>query len=137
MASRLLSDLVVSVENAACAAITECKAQGLDLLITCTYRDDKEQNLLYAQGRTTPGKKVTNAKAGQSLHQYRVALDLVPIVNGKPEWSGSHPNWKKIADIFVKHGFEWAGSWKTFRELPHFQITGGHPLSYFQDGGKL
>lgn len=134
---RLLNELLPKVEAAATAALAECKAAGYNVLVTCTYRSDAEQNALYAQGRTKPGSKVTNAKAGQSLHQWRVALDLVPMVNGKPEWSGRDPVWHKIAAIFKAHGFEWGYDWKTFREMPHFQMTGGHPLSYFQAGGKL
>lgn len=137
MADRSLGSLEPRAERAAREALDDCARAGMQVLVTCTYRSGEEQDQLYAQGRTKPGAKVTNAKAGQSFHQYRVALDLVPMVNGKPEWSGNHPNWKKIADIFISHGFEWAGAWKRFRELPHFQMTGGHPLSYFQAGGKL
>lgn len=135
--SRDLSDLQLPVQVAAKAAIAECEAAGMHLLITCTYRTYAEQTQLYAQGRTAPGPKVTNAKAGQSFHQFRVALDLYPMIAGKPDFSGKHPNWPKIAAVFKRHGFEWAGEWKTFRELPHFQMTGGHDLAYFQNGGKL
>lgn len=134
---RELTELDSKVQLAARAAITECEAHGLHLLISCTYRSGAEQNALYAQGRTRPGRKVTNAKAGQSFHQYRVALDLYPLVHGKPDFSGTAKEWKEIAVIFKKHGFEWAGEWKRFRELPHFQITGGHSLGYYQAGGKL
>lgn len=137
MASRELSELLPKVEQAAQKSLNECRDAGIDILVTCTYRSGAEQDQLYAQGRTKPGKKVTNAKAGQSFHQWRVALDIVILINGKPEWSGTHPNWKRAADIFIANGFEWAGAWKRFRELPHFQMTGGHPLSYFQSGGKL
>jgi len=134
---RLLSELVPVVAKMAEDALADCRRHGLDLLITCTYRSGAEQDALYAQGRTKPGAKVTNAKAGQSLHQYRVALDLYPLVNGKPDFSGKAHEWREIAAIFKAHGFEWAYEWKTFKEMPHFQHTGGHPLSYFQNGGTL
>ena len=134
---RRIEELHPKVAAAATAAKAECEAAGMPILITCTYRDGAEQEALYAQGRTKPGPKVTNARAGQSMHQYRVALDLYPMVNGKPDFSGKHPNWFKIAAIFKKHGFEWAYEWKRFKEMPHFQMTGGHPLSYFQNGGTL
>ncbi len=134
---RRLEELQPVVEKAARAAVQECEQSGLPVLITCTYRSDAEQEALYAQGRTKPGPKVTNARAGQSFHQWRVALDLYPLVNGKPDFSGRSPNWHKIAAVFKKHGFEWAYEWKRFKEMPHFQMTGGHPLSYFQNGGKL
>src|SRR5574343_1544593 len=39
--------------------------------LTCVYRSNEEQDALYAQGRTTKGKIVTNAKAGQSKHNFK------------------------------------------------------------------
>ncbi len=134
---RKLNELDPIVEAAALKAIAECETKGMKVLVSCTYRSGEEQNALYAQGRTKPGMKVTNAKAGQSFHQYRVALDLYPLIGGKPDFSGRAPEWEKIAGIFKKHGFEWAGDWTRFRELPHFQMTKGHTLGYFQKGGKL
>ena len=69
--------------------IQSCKDQGIDLLVTSTYRDYESQNALYAQGRTTQGPIVTNAKGGQSFHQFKCAVDVVPIVNGKCVWDTS------------------------------------------------
>jgi len=134
---RDIRELQEPVWDAAARAIAECEAAGLHVLVTCTYRSPEEQSALYAQGRTAPGHIVTNAKAGQSMHQWRVALDIVPLVNGKPDWDGSHPVWHQIAAVFKKHGFEWGYDWPRMKEMPHFQMTGGHPLSYFQQGGKL
>jgi len=136
--SRDLNDLLPVVKEAAQKALANVKTAGITVLVTSTYRDPKEQAELYAQGRTKPGKKVTNAKPGQSFHEYRVALDLYPIVNGKIDFAGAHVDtWKKIAEFFKAEGFEWAYEWKTFKEMPHFQMTKGHPLSYFQKGGKI
>lgn len=137
MSDRSLGSLLPKVKAAAEAAIEELETLGVKVLVTCTYRSGEEQAELYAQGRTKPGKKVTNAKPGQSFHQYRVALDLYPMIGGKPDFSGNAPEWKVIARVFKAHGFEWAGEWKTFREMPHFQMTEGHPLAYFQAGGKI
>ena len=134
---RLLSELQPVVQAAAAAAMADCKAAGLNVLVTCTGRTGAEQEALYAQGRTKPGPKVTNARAGQSMHQYGVALDLYPMINGKPDFSGKAPEWHEIAAIFKRHGFEWAYEWKRFKEMPHFQMTKGKPLSYFQGGGKI
>ena len=135
--SRLLGDLHPLVSTAANLAMMDCQAAKLAVLITCTFRDGPTQSRLYEQGRTTPGPIVTNARAGQSMHQYRCALDLVPLVNGKPDWQGAHPDWHAIAAIFKARGFEWGFDWPTFKEMPHFQITHGLPLSHFQNGGSL
>jgi peptidoglycan L-alanyl-D-glutamate endopeptidase CwlK len=138
--SRSLTDLHEMVRKKAQAHIVACSEEGIDLLVTCTYRDSEEQDRLYAIGRTKPGSKVTKAKGGQSFHNYRIAYDVVPLRNGKPVWKTTGEEgklWQKVGELGVEHGLEWAGNWKKFREFPHFQYTGGHPLAYFQGGGKL
>jgi len=39
-------------------------------------RSYQQQAALYAQGRTKPGKIVTNARPGSSWHNYGLAIDL-------------------------------------------------------------
>jgi len=114
-----------------------CEKNRIDLLITSTFRDNESQNALYAQGRTAPGKIVTNAKAGQSWHNHRCAIDVVPLVNGKPNWDGSHEVWNILGKLGKEAGLEWAGEWKTFKELAHFQYTGGLTLAQLNAGGKV
>jgi peptidoglycan L-alanyl-D-glutamate endopeptidase CwlK len=114
-----------------------CKENNIDLLITSTYRDNESQNALFAQGRTAPGKIVTNAKAGQSWHNFRCAVDVVPLVNGKPVWDGDDPIWAKVGALGKQAGLEWAGDWKKFKEMAHFQYTGGLTLAQLNAGGKI
>lgn len=47
------------------------------MLMRCTegLRTYEKQAQLYAQGRTSPGKIITNAKPGQSLHSFGLAAD--------------------------------------------------------------
>jgi len=140
IASRLLSDLNPVVRAKCEAHLAACKAAGIDILVTCTYRDKEAQDALYAHGRTAAGAKVTNAKGGQSLHNYKVAYDLVPMLHGKPIWKTTGEEgklWHQVGELGVAQGLEWAGNWTRFREFPHFQYTAGHPLSYFQKGGTL
>lgn len=114
-----------------------CKENNIDLLITSTYRDNESQNALFAQGRTAPGKIVTNAKAGQSWHNFRCAVDVVPLVNGKPVWDGDDPIWAKVGALGKQAGLEWAGDWKKFKEMAHFQYTGGLTMAQLNAGGKI
>jgi peptidoglycan L-alanyl-D-glutamate endopeptidase CwlK len=140
ISSRLLSELHPAVRAKCEAHMAACKDAGIDLLVTCTYRDKEAQNILYAQGRTSPGAKVTNAKGGQSFHNYRLAYDVVPMLHGKPVWKTTGEEgklWQQVGGLGVAQGLEWAGNWTRFREYPHFQYTAGHPLSYFQKGGTL
>ena len=117
--------------------IALCHEQGIDLLVTSTYRDNESQGELYEQGRTKPGKIVTNAKPGESWHNYRCAVDIVPLVNGKPNWDGSDPIWQTIGELGEKAGLEWAGRWHSFKELAHFQYTGGLTLADLKAGKEI
>lgn len=91
-----------------------------------------EQDALYAQGRSKPGKKVTNAKGGQSLHNYGVAIDFCLIIDDKEvswdlkkDWDGDKiADWMEVVSVFRKAGWEWGGTWK-FTDNPHFQKTFG------------
>jgi peptidoglycan L-alanyl-D-glutamate endopeptidase CwlK len=134
--SRSLDDLAPPVKQRAQAFVDVAKAKGIDLLVTSTYRDSKSQDALYAQGRTTPGNIVTRAKAGQSWHNWRCALDVVPLVNGKAIWD-DQAMWKQVGEIGKSCGLEWAGDWKTFKEFPHFQYTGGLTIAQLQTGATI
>lgn len=139
--SRDLNELHPAVKRRALAFISACDADGITLLITSTYRDNASQDALYAQGRNgTPGPVVTNAKGGQSFHNWRLAFDVVPLVNGKAVWPTSGASgalWRKVGAIGKTCGLEWAGDWKRFPEFPHFQYTGGMTLADLQAGKTL
>lgn len=140
MASRNLDDLLPIVAAKAQAHIAACKAESIDLLVTCTYRDPAEQARLYAQGRTKPGRIVTNAKPGQSFHEFRVAYDCVPLRDGKPVWGNvakaDRAIWDRVVALGEAAGLESLAN-SRFPELCHFQSTGGHTLAHFQTGGTL
>ncbi|CAB5187476.1 Peptidase M15B, partial [uncultured Caudovirales phage] len=109
--SRRIEDLTPAVQQRAKALVSAAKDAGIDLLITSTYRSNEEQAALYAQGRTKPGAIVTNARPGDSYHNWRCAFDVVPLRNGKPVWSTSGPDgdlWRKIGEMGEAVGLEWA-----------------------------
>lgn len=104
-----------------------------------TLRTFKEQDELYAIGRTKPGRKVTNARGGSSYHNYGLAIDIVLLKdtdgNGTYETASWETNvdfdadgkadWMEVVEVFEKHGWEWGGRWK-FVDKPHFQKTFGY-----------
>ncbi len=108
-----------------------------------TLRTNQEQNDLYAIGRTKPGKIVTNAKGGQSYHNYGLAVDIVLIIDGKTaSWDtkgdfdkDGKSDWQEIVAIFKRHGWEWGGDWK-FADYPHFQKTFGLSIADLQNGKR-
>jgi len=109
------------------------KAIGINIIFTCTFRTKEEQDKLYARGRTAPGKIVTNARGGESLHNYGVAFDICPIVSGKAIWNDISL-FNKIGKIGIDIGLEWGGAWKKFIDKPHFQYTAGYSLNAFKNG---
>ena len=131
--SRKLEDLHPKVEKMCNEFISKCKDEGIDVIITSTYRDAESQNELYAQGRTKPGKVVTNAKAGDSFHNYQLAFDFVPVVSGKAQWNDLSL-FKKCGEIAKSCGLEWAGEWKSFKEYAHCQFTDGLSLKDLKSG---
>lgn len=138
--SRRVCDLHPAVQRRCNTFLEACAAEGIDILITSTYRDHESQNALYAQGRTIAGRKVTNARGGQSWHNWRLAFDVVPLRNGKPVWGTSGADgvlWERIGLIGESCDLEWAGRWKSFKELAHFQFTGGLTLADLQNGKTL
>lgn len=135
MASRKISDLNSELRPLAEAHINRVNAilAKLDAsaFITCTYRSNDEQAKLYAIGRTVKGRKVTNAKPGQSKHNIvdpktdkpaAESYDIAILVNGKLNWNLDDPVWEIAGKAGEELGLEWAGRWERFREGPHFQL---------------
>jgi len=127
--SRAIEDLQPQVAEQARSLLDAAESEGIDLIITSTLRDFEAQAALYAQGRTSPGKRVTNADAGDSAHNYGLAFDVVPMRNGKPVWGTTadidRDLWERIGELGESVGLEWAGRWRTFKEYAHFQNLGG------------
>ena len=93
-------------------------------------RTFKEQNDIYAQGRTKKGPIVTRAKGGQSYHNYGLAIDFALLIDGKEiSWNDRKDfdgdgvsDWTEVAKVFQEGGFLWG---KAFNDLPHFEKTFG------------
>lgn len=132
------------VRNEVLAAYTHINnnllGKGVRLRFAYTLRTVEEQDALYAQGRTTAGKKVTNAKGGQSIHNYGLAFDIVLLYdkdgNGTFEsasWDTKADfdkdkvaDWMEVTNHFKSIGWTWGGDWKRFPDYPHFEKTFGH-----------
>jgi peptidoglycan L-alanyl-D-glutamate endopeptidase CwlK len=126
--SRDINDLKPEVAALCRQFIALCAKNGIDVIITSTYRDYASQDALYAQGRSKPGNIVTNAKAGYSFHNFRCAFDFCPIVNGKAQWNDII-TFKRCGELGKSLGLEWAGDWLKFKEYAHLQQTHGLNLA--------
>ena len=108
-------------------------------------RTFERQDELYAQGRTKPGRIVTNARGGDSFHNYGLAADYV--LDGQVErpgiqWSwdtradlnaDGRSDWLQMGEIAESCGLEWGGRWKRFPDMPHVQNTYGLTLAEIKE----
>lgn len=107
--------------------LAECKKQGLNVLITETLRTQKEQEALYAQGRTKPGNIVTNCKGFESPHCWGVAFDFCRNVKGK-EYDNNDGFFDKVGKIAktifdnTEYDLYWGGDFRTFVDKPHVEM---------------
>lgn len=118
--SRALADLTPEMAHLCGEFKRRCEAAGTPVIITQTLRDAEYQDMLYAQGRTAPGKIVTKARGGTSIHEKGEAWDFVPTVAGQPVWDDKSPLWERCGVIAESLGLEWGGRWK-FTDKPHVQ----------------
>lgn len=111
--------------------VTILDSEAIILRVTQGLRSWSEQDKLYAQGRTQPGKIVTNAPGGTSWHNFGLAVDVVPLQGdmGTPDWNPSHPVWKRVITVGESLGLFSGSEFRTFKDWPHFQLTGKFPVS--------
>lgn len=104
--------------------IEEMHKKGIYVGVAQAFRSKAEQDGLYAQGRTRPGKIVTYAKGGQSNHNYGVAVDLFQYSrNGEEAIWKTDSNFLKITAAMKEKGFKWGGDWTGgFKDYPHFEL---------------
>ncbi len=134
--SRSLDDLHPALKRGALELVKRMGEKGYTKVgFSATYRDKEYQDYLYQQGRTRSGNIVTNAKGGQSIHNYRLAFDIFLNISGK---EFSDDNFFSVAGkIWTEMGGEWGGSWVGFVDTPHMQFTNGLTLSMLQKGEKV
>lgn len=116
-----------------------CAANGIDVRITSTFRSWDDQDALYAQGRTRPGAIVTDAMGGDSYHNWGLAFDAAPVVNGVIAWNDID-KFRQMGRLGEQAGLEWGGNWTTFYvalvDMPHFQYTFGLSTEQLLNGAR-
>jgi peptidoglycan L-alanyl-D-glutamate endopeptidase CwlK len=106
---------------------------GVTIEVISGLRSWAQQAALYAQGRTKSGPIVTKARPGSSWHNYGLAIDFGLFAKGR-YLDSSDPRrasrlYAEIGALAASMGIEWAGTWKSFPEGPHFQWTNGLTLA--------
>lgn len=106
--------------------------EGIEIRVVQAFRTTAEQQALYEQGRSREGKIVTNCPGGHSYHNFGLAVDCCPSMHapGQPfaaDWNPEHPAWKRMEAVGQSLGLDSGATWRTFKDYPHFQLTGSFP----------
>jgi peptidoglycan L-alanyl-D-glutamate endopeptidase CwlK len=131
------------------AAIAESNRlpSGYTVEIISGTRTYAEQEALYQQGRTTPGRIVTNAGPGYSNHNFGIAFDLGlfddrgKYIDDLPDdeparWSERDVSklYRSLAPIGRSLGLQWGGDWESIDDEPHWELN---PWPGMTEDGKL
>jgi peptidoglycan LD-endopeptidase CwlK len=115
-----IATLLPEVRPYARALVTKAAVAGITIKVISALRTYKEQDALYAQGRSRPGKIVTNARGGYSNHNFGIAFDIGVFEGGS--YLPESEKYKAVGVIGSDLGLEWGGNWKNFKDAPHFQL---------------
>jgi peptidoglycan LD-endopeptidase CwlK len=98
---------------------------SFNVLITQGLRTFMQQELLYQQGRTTPGKIVTKAHPEQSAHVFLYAVDVAPTDGeGGIDWNGKDAKWQEILDKALTCGLAEGAQWRSILvDEPHLYLN--------------
>lgn len=129
MANRDINDLHPDLKPLCEEFLAQCNAIDLDVKITFTYRTPQEQDEIFAQGRTKPGRMVTNLRGKQSKHCYTIdgqpaakAFDFGVFDNGAYIGNGSDDRYLEAGEIGESLGLRWGGRWKHPYDPGHLEI---------------
>lgn len=115
-----IATLLREVHPIARALVQKAAASGIDIKVISALRTYAEQDALYAQGRTAPGNKVTNARGGYSNHNFGIAFDVGVFSGAK--YLPDSPKYKAVGVLGIDLGLEWGGNWTSIVDQPHFQL---------------
>lgn len=117
---KAIATLLPEVQPYARALVQKAAQHGITIKVIAGLRTYDEQDQLFAQGRTKPGRIVTNARAGFSNHNFGIAFDIGVFEGAK--YLDESPKYKAVGALGMDLGLEWGGNWKTFVDEPHFQL---------------
>ncbi|MFJ7928937.1 peptidoglycan-binding protein [Peribacillus sp. NPDC096448] len=135
------------VKASALEMVERAYNEGITVQISAGYRSMEEQANLYGQGRVYSYNGinysnlakpiVTNAKPGQSYHNYGLAIDFFIVSDdGRRAIWKVDSKWQRVSAIGKALGFKWGGDWSSFKDYPHLEMTGGLSYKQLQSGKK-
>ncbi|WP_374932775.1 M15 family metallopeptidase [Neobacillus driksii] len=124
--------------------IQQAADKGIEMVITDEFRSIDDQDRLYEQGRTVSGNIVTNARGGESFHNFGLAIDFaIKTPSADIIWDMQYDgnqngiaDWNEVVEMAKALGFEWGGDWAQFKDYPHLQMNFGLTLADLQNGKR-
>jgi peptidoglycan L-alanyl-D-glutamate endopeptidase CwlK len=117
---KVIANLAAEVRPYARMLVQRAAAVGVQVKVISGLRTFAQQDALFTQGRTKPGSIVTNARGGESNHNYGIAFD-VGVFDGA-HYPDESPQYDVAGAIGTDIGLEWGGTWSGFPDRPHFQL---------------
>jgi peptidoglycan L-alanyl-D-glutamate endopeptidase CwlK len=119
---RVISTLHPRLHDKTRQLVQSAARNGIKIKVISGLRTYDEQNSLYAQGRSSSGKVVTNARGGYSNHNFGVAFDVGVFSADGSKYLDESPSYKTVGQLGKALGFEWGGDWSSIQDQPHFQL---------------
>lgn len=116
----VIADLLPQVQPLARTLVHHAAAAGITIKVISGLRTYDEQDALFAQGRTTPGHIVTNARGGFSNHNFGLAFDIGIFEGGN--YIEESPKYKTVGALGIAIGLAWGGNWVSIQDEPHFEL---------------
>ena len=131
---RLMSGLHLKAQEAARKLLCLAIAAGFRIRLISGTRSYAEQDWLHAQGRYgNAGPRVTNARGGQSNHNFGIAWDIGLFDAGggylNGDTSAEIAEYWRLGELARPLGLEWGGDWTSIPDMPHYQLPTGRSVA--------
>jgi peptidoglycan L-alanyl-D-glutamate endopeptidase CwlK len=131
---RLLAGLHLQAQDAARKLLTTAVEAGFRIRLISGTRSYAEQDRLHAQGRYgNAGPRVSNARGGQSNHNFGIAWDI-GLFDGTGQYlngdtAAELAEYRRLGELTRPLGLEWGGDWKSIPDVPHYQVPTGRSIA--------
>ncbi len=124
---RVIAGLHLEAQAAARKLLALATSAGFSARAISGTRSYAEQDRLHAQGRYgNAGPRVTNARGGQSNHNFGIAWDIGLFDNAGGYLNGDTAaelaEYRRLGELARPLGLEWGGDWRSLPDVPHYQL---------------